>query len=434
MPQYTALILIYFHKDTEEIKAKKNLSYIDLAKLAGYPEKRIGRLATILRFSVQIKQNKQLCQVKYYPEEYFIKDLESAYNKTHRLDFLLLLKLYKLSGLNPNEFAKNIISRKCRKNNYYLAHPLINLIKKYSLSTVSYEKIRDKFQLLHDQHRISDSQLKKAFALINLADNVKSIPLIHNSVKYSFRFNEANLYQINDYGLKEKIAEHFTKIKKGNYPQEIFNDRWITRASILYLSGTNKERLLTDTIKNLIKQLNSVRLIGKVKTGFIYTFTEEARKIHDRYGKKYGTRPNHPPILNNMIRKNHIMGIEVPLWAQTQGGEYVTGHIDLLAYYKNKVIIGDYKPTEREIFRSLPQICVYAYMLRERLQLKDFENIICVSYSKDVAWAFKPQILEGILKFIEKENSRRTENLKCKRCWKGLPLKDLAQEIAKIIM
>jgi len=121
----------------------------------------------------------------------------------------------------------------------------------------------------------------------------------------------------------------------------------------------------------------------------------------------------------------------MPVWAIAKNGEYFSGHIDVLAFYNDMIIIGDYKPSEKEIFKSLPQINAYAYLIKQQLQLNNFKKIICIGFSKDVVWAFKPQVLEDISNFVKLTNTRRIENLKCKNQSSGI--KDLAQEIGKIL-
>ena len=40
----------------------------------------------------------------------------------------------------------------------------------------------------------------------------------------------------------------------------------------------------------------------------------------------------------------------MPVWAIPRNGEYFSGHIDGLTFYNDMIIIGDYKPTEKEIY------------------------------------------------------------------------------------
>ena len=106
----------------------------------------------------------------------------------------------------------------------------------------------------------------------------------------------------------------------------------------------------------------------------------------------------------------------MPVWRQLTDNSYFTGHIDLLAVIDSTLVIADYKPTKTEIIKSIPQICAYAYMAKQRLEIKDFSNIICVGFSKNITWSLPPQILgEKILTFIEELNAQRVDSLKSKR-------------------
>lgn len=172
--------------------------------------------------------------------------------------------------------------------------------------------------------------------------------------------------------------------------------------------------------------------MGRQTTGFFYTFQNGAQATYKHY-KKFGKIPDHPPILTNLFFKKNIIGIEIPVWMKTQDGNYITGHINVLGFYKNTLIIADYKPDETDIFRYLPQICAHAYLIKQRLQLEDFQNILCIGYSKDVVWAFKPQILEDVLEFVRKENIKRSEQLRCKNHHKESAPKDIEQEILRIL-
>ena len=80
----------------------------------------------------------------------------------------------------------------------------------------------------------------------------------------------------------------------------------------------------------------------------------------------------------------------------------ITGHIDLLLYDDNgnNLIIADYKP-EGYFLRSLPQIAFYALILRRILNIEDL-NVKCLSFNKDKAWIYKPEILKEINEEMKK--------------------------------
>ena len=84
-------------------------------------------------------------------------------------------------------------------------------------------------------------------------------------------------------------------------------------------------------------------------------------------------------------------------------------------FNNNYLIVADYKPEEKEIFRSLPQICAYGILLRETLRLYgNISNlqIKCVGFSNKVAWEFSPEKIKyDIVNFIKMVNSSRKDPL-----------------------
>jgi len=433
LPQYLALALIYFCKDLSPIKSKRVLSYVELSEITGYSGKKIQNIVTLFRFNIENVENHRYYHAKYYSEEHFVHDLEALYDETKRLDFLFLLEAFRILGLTPNEFSQDVVSYVHIKGESCSARTLISLLrdKISSIGSYAYNKMVVNIKHLYEQNKITKENMDKALLLIQYADNIKNQMLFHNSVKYSFTFNKNNLNKISNSIIKAHLETHFLKIQRDNYPQQLFNDEISTSGSLFYIKGTNDEPLLSSDLKKLIRQLNNSRKIGPQQKGFFGSFSKIAEKTFTAYLDRYGVVPNHHPILNSLITKENIIAIEVPVWAITRGSECFFGHIDVLGYYKGKIVIGDYKTSENEIFRSIPQISIYAYLLKAQFKLPNFENIICLGFSKDVAWAFEPQLLQDIYKFVKIENAKRIENLKCKS--RSSVGKDLAQEIEKIL-
>ncbi|MHA2008709.1 MAG: hypothetical protein ACXABO_11260 [Promethearchaeota archaeon] len=432
-PQYLALILLHFCKEEKAIKNKKNFNFVKLSKLLNLSDHRIQRLLVLFRFALKSNKDDLLFHTKYYSKERFEGDLKKIYAETQRSDFFLLLRLYKLLKLTPEVFAKEIVCYKSRRNEYYSPYYLIKLIKNeiYSIGKITCEKMIKNLGIMTKENKISENQYKKSIELIDNYEFNESNILYHNSIKYGFQFKR-NLNFIKDQSIRIKLLNYFYDIIEGNYPEAVFNDKQVSRCSSLCLKGTNNERLLISKIKGVIKHLNNEGLIGRQTTGFLYRFQTEAQITHENY-KKLGRIPNHPPILTNLFFKENIIGIEIPVWKEGQDGEYITGHIDVLGFYKNTLVIADYKSNETDIFRYLAQICAYAYLLKQRLNLEGFQHILCIAYSKDVVWAFKPQILEDILDFVRKENMKRSEQLMCINQHKELAPKGMEQEILRIL-
>ena len=106
----------------------------------------------------------------------------------------------------------------------------------------------------------------------------------------------------------------------------------------------------------------------------------------------------------------NIIVTEIPVWKKYYNKyEFITGHIDFLFEFNNKLIIADLKPQGKsEILKSMPQLLAYAIMLKDRLkelnknQDLNFE-ILCLGFSKKSAWIFKPdKVGNEILTFMNK--------------------------------
>ena len=406
MPQYIALLLIYFHKDITQIKEKKNLNINKIVKLFDIPHYTIITLYNLVKFTVQNTLNIKISQRRKYTRELFLTDLKKNLRRRYNLDFDLIYKLYALTDLNPDTFAKKIITHSGVKG----AHTLINMMNRYSFSPNTYLRIKRNFIRLHDKNVISNSSLKKALRLLEKVSYIKSVSLTHGSLVFNFRINERNLRNIQDCKLRKKLTVYVEEITQGKHPKYIFDDPNVPSGSILYLKGNVEEKLSTYTIKTkLLKELQAKGKVKRHHSGLLFDFSMIAKDVYHEYNNKFGTFPNHDPILTSLLRRGkNIIGIEIPVWKTLTNHSYYTGHIDVLAVIDGTLVVADYKPDETEIIKSLPQICAYAYMLKQRLGLIDFNKIMCVGFSKDVVWSFHPQILEReLLNFITEMNAKR---------------------------
>lgn len=137
-------------------------------------------------------------------------------------------------------------------------------------------------------------------------------------------------------------------------------------------------------------------------------------------------------LITILSNNSNVIGIEVPVWKI--GAINYTEYIDLLAVIDNTLIIADYKPTENEVLRSIPQILAYAYMIKQRLGLGGFKNILCVGFTNDIAWSFNPSILEAeVLDFINYTNLSRKSPLYSKKN-KGNAVSDLFSAVKNLIL
>jgi len=431
MPQNVALALIFFFKDMKEIKLKKRLSIKEISHIFGYPRKRVYTLYCFFKYIVQKFHDTRLFKIKFYPHKFFLQDLEELLKKSYDLDYDLVFRLYTLTDLNPNTFTKEIIGYKHVNG----ARTLLKRLRTRSFTNTSLLRIKQNFLKFREKELISLSNLTKALFLIEKVIHIKSVSLRHGSLEYKFRYNVRNISDIKNSGLRNILSKYLHNIMKGNYPKHIFNNSNIPSGSILYLKGNRNERISFRTIRDrLIKKLEATERMKRHTSGFLNCFAHTTQKVYNEYAQKFGIKPKHEPILSCLIRKRNIIGIEVPVWKQLANNSYFIGHIDLLGVFEDKLIVADYKPTEKEIFRSLPQILAYAYMLKERLGFQNFDKILCVGFSKDVVWSFTPDILENeILQFIEELNSHRTIPLKSRR-WKNIKISEIHTDIKKLVV
>jgi hypothetical protein len=280
---------------------------------------------------------------------------------------------------------------------------------------------------------VSKSDLDKAIVLLERIISITPVSLKHGVLVYNFQMNRRNLDDVKDVILKEKLRAYLGSVIEGNYPKRLFDDKNVPSGSRLYFKGNKQETLPIRIIKEgLIKNLLENKKATRHRAGLFYQFCETANRVYMEYKNKFGTNPKHDPVLSALISKSNVIGIEVPVWKI--GAINYTGHIDLLAVIGNTLIIADYKPTEKEVIRSIPQILAYAYMIKQRLGLKGFNNVVCVGFTKDIVWSFNPSILEAeILDFINNANLSRKTPLYSKKN-KGNAETDLFSAVQNLIL
>jgi len=335
----------------------------------------------------------------------FLEDMKKELKRSYNLGLETIYKIYNLTNLAPNVFAKKICVYKGIKG----GRTMIRLLKKYTVSSSTLERIGRNLEEMEKEGFVSKSNLDKAIAILERVISITPVSLKHGAVVYNFQMNRRNLDDVNDVVLREKLRAYLNSVIEGNYPKHLFEDRNVPSGSMLFFKGNLQERLPMRTIKDdFLKTLLENKKATRHRDGLFYQFCETANKIYMEHKSKFDTNPGHDPILSALISNGSVIGIEVPVWKISTIN--YTGHIDLLAVIDNTLIIADYKPTEKEVLRSVPQILAYAYMIKQRLGLKGFKNVVCVGFTKDIAWSFTPSILEAeVLDFINNTNlSRKT--------------------------
>jgi len=217
---------------------------------------------------------------------------------------------------------------------------------------------------------------------------IKKRDFIHQNIKYSFNWNLKNhkekLSQLNSKREEfKRLGTYLKKIYQGSIPNNIFNTKTITRVSQFKVKGL-KNGFLRSFSKKLINE-------GKIqKSDSNSKLPKFAKKVYENfYNNQINKSPGHEPILKNiLIKDKDSIAIEVPIWS-VNNNKYITGHIDLIQIDSNIIKIIDYKPEGNFLF-SLPQVATYGLLLKKLLHV---EKLNCISFNKNSAWEYNPEIL-----------------------------------------
>lgn len=217
---------------------------------------------------------------------------------------------------------------------------------------------------------------------------IKRKDFIHKRIKYSFNWNFRNHQRTyNEYQSYRKqfkqLESFFKKVCNGAIPNHLFNERDMPRISQFRIKGL-KRGFLPSFSKELVRT-------GKVqKYGPEYKLSNYASQVYKNYKKyKFGKKPGHDPVLKNILIKDESsIAIEVPIWKKFNN-EFITGHIDLVKIENATFKIVDYKP-EGKFLKSLPQVSMYGILFKSIFKIDDLK---CISFNKDKAWEYDPNIL-----------------------------------------
>ncbi|MFX1346593.1 MAG: hypothetical protein ACFFAI_15955 [Promethearchaeota archaeon] len=216
---------------------------------------------------------------------------------------------------------------------------------------------------------------------------------IHQNILYAFNWNKENhkekYSQITANRIElNKLKEYLKIIYKGVIPNNLFNSQNLPRVSQFKIKGI-KTAFIRSFSKKLIRS-------GKIQyRNSNSKLPQYVQKVFDNY-KLSGINklPGHEPILKNiLIKDKDSIAIEVPIWNEING-KILTGHIDLLQIENDLVKVIDYKP-EGNFLLSLPQVAMYGHLLKSRLNI---QKIKCISFNKDKAWEYNPDILHSEIK------------------------------------
>jgi len=266
----------------------------------------------------------------------------------------------------------------------------------------------------------------------NSQDNSSLPPLsiqkfYHSGIKYEFKLaKRQNVISQMPKQIQMKINGFFDLILRKQIAMDLFNDSKTTRCSKFRVSKLDRgaQKIISEKLQSdsLIKQIDSSSISKIPNYEWIYNLLAINNECFEEYNNNpnYFYKPTHDSVLTAILLKlNNALSIETPIWLRKQKkltdymnldyeiynfsySSSITGHIDLLLYddIGNNLIIADYKP-EGYFLRSLPQIAFYAIILRRILNINDL-NIKCLSFNKDKAWIYSPEVLKEINEEIKK--------------------------------
>lgn len=211
---------------------------------------------------------------------------------------------------------------------------------------------------------------------------------VHQNIPYSFIWNKVHhkkkYFQIvSNREELNNLKNHFKRVSKGLIPNHLFNSRDLPRISQFKIKGI-KSAFIRSFSKKLIRS-------GRISYyGPESKLPKYAQKVFENYKEnQINGVPGHEPILKNiLIKDSSSIAIEVPIWNEANN-KVITGHIDLLQVDDNEIKVIDYKP-EGNFLISLPQVAMYGYLLKSKLNLTKLK---CISFNKDEAWEYDPMIL-----------------------------------------
>ena len=217
---------------------------------------------------------------------------------------------------------------------------------------------------------------------------LKNRLFIHQRIPYSFNWNKVHhkkkLIQIDaDHEILNKLKIHFEKIIMGKIPNKLFNSPEIPRISQFKIKG-----LKSTFIRSFSRKLIRGGQIQFFNSNSKLPYYVQGVFINYKDNNIYGN-PGHEPILKNiLIKDKNSVAIEVPIW-NDDNNKIITGHIDLIQVENNIIKVLDYKP-EGNFLVSLPQVAMYGFLMKSILKIK---NLKCVSFNKEKAWEYHPEIL-----------------------------------------
>ncbi|MHA1999008.1 MAG: PD-(D/E)XK nuclease family protein [Candidatus Helarchaeales archaeon] len=233
---------------------------------------------------------------------------------------------------------------------------------------------------------------------------------IHNGLKYEFFFKIDPPVNNPSPGVRS-LYDYIEMIKKKIIPNYLFNSKAVARASRMRIRNVSKSQKVF--IQNHLFEKGFLQRLDRDDSGLPQLVVEVYENFKQANIPK---KPNHDPVLNFILRKDkRAIAIELPVWmAGESAGRRMTGHIDLVEIIHQEesdvfdIRVCDYKPEgEKKFLFPIPQISLYALMLKNKLKLGEKTRVTCAIFDKKVVWEFKPEIIYEIDSILKRYNIDR---------------------------
>ena len=350
--------------------------------------------------------------------EFIINHLIDFFNTTelfrfHDIEIPYILKFGRISYLLKKNTSKKLLIT--------FFDNIIKFVRRIQFInesgyTTSYTKLAEEFNLIFYHHQ----QIKE---IIDDLNNVFNISLkVRRRNKYGkykwtlnliFKWNYKNFYRINDNLLKRKLGEILNIVENGKYHDEIFELR-NPSCSQFYIRGDASHHLMNSEINHFNDQMIDRKIIlndqftelGRNLVNYVNSASVHYKDNKRAFSEK-GNRIIHD-YLQSYIRERdtNIIVTEFLIWLPINdssiNADYIYGHIDFLFYFNDTLYVCDYKPLDKNFFRSLPQVCLYGLILEKMLNIPNLK-IKCITFNQEQSWEFSPSILNTHVKEIIKK-------------------------------
>lgn len=207
-----------------------------------------------------------------------------------------------------------------------------------------------------------------------------------------------------------------TDIRRGHEFQRI--SRFARKLTNISKSHNDQRNIKFNFVKKLISE-KKIRIFypncdNPILIENLMEFCQE--KYYNKVIHSHGSL-DHKYILPKLlsILPNNVIGIEIPVWMKSHE-IYLTGHIDLLLFHDNTMIIADYKPdltselikgkVNTSFLNSIPQVISYALLLKNVYHIND---IMCITFNKKGVWLYNPVDLFYEIKIFLSQNNKQKE-------------------------